>query len=229
MVEQYCRCIWNGVEVVCELPITLPTSKVRIKRIIRRNDIEEVTPISPRKTILRENDYIEWQISYIYNNELVEFGLMLREFYNNGYLTNTEICNILKNVENTLTFEESFSIQRDMKSSKRANEFVLIHEKIPILRLPLSDGCFIDIVLRHKQRAVGYQAMIYIYIPINNRNLKSINTNNSLLGRQAYEKERVVWFPKKEHVEGLLKSFLVASSNHREDIKNILKSLSIKC
>lgn len=54
--------MWDGAKVVCELPITLPTSKVRIKRIIRRDNVEEVV-LFPKGEILTTNDYIEWQIS----------------------------------------------------------------------------------------------------------------------------------------------------------------------
>lgn len=110
-----------------------------------------------------------------------------------------------------------------MRRLTRLSEFMLIHEKTPILRLLMSDGSFIDVVLRHKQRAVGHQATVYIYIPINNRNLKPIKSEKPLLGRQAYEKERIWWHPEKERVKGLLKTFLIASLNHRRDIKNITK------
>lgn len=74
--------MWDGAKVVCELPITLPTSKVRIKRIIRRDNVEEVV-LFPKGEILTTNDYIEWQISYVYNGQLFEFGPILKEFYSN--------------------------------------------------------------------------------------------------------------------------------------------------
>lgn len=228
-VQRYCECEWDGDKVKCELPITQPTSKVRIKRIIRKNNMEEIVPIPSRKTILGKDDYIEWQISYLYDGNLIEFGIMLKEFFSNGYLTSNEICSVLRSVECVKTFEESFNIQRDVGSVAKLGEFLLIHEKTPILRLIMSDGCFIDIVLRHKQKAVGYQAMVYIYIPMSSKDLIPINSNKSLLGRQAREKERVLWFPKKEHVVGLLKAFLIASSNHRRDIKDILNKLSVNC
>jgi len=225
--RQYCECVLADSEVLCKLPITLPTSKVRVKRITRKNNIEEIEPVPPRSEILTVNDYIEWQISYAFDNNLIEFGLILKEFYTNGYLKEDEICNIFRKIGNMPTFEENYRIQRNMKDFSQLDEFVLIYEKTPILRLPMHDGSFIDIVLRHKQRAVGYQAMVYIYIPINSESLKPVKP---LLGRKAFRGETVLWYPRKEHVSGLLKAFLIASLKHRMDIENILmNNLSIKC
>lgn len=225
--QQYCECVLVDSEVVCKLPITLPTSKVRVKRITRVNNIEEIEPVPSRSEVLTVNDYIEWQISYVFNNNLIEFGLILKEFYINEYLKEDEICDILRKIGATPTFEENYRIQKNMKDFSQLGEFMLIHEKTPILRLPMHDGSFIDIVLRHKQRAVGYQAMVYIYIPINSESLKPVEP---LLGRKAFRGETVMWYPRKEHVSGLLKAFLIASLKHRKDIENILmNNLSIKC
>ena len=49
--------------VICLLPITKPTSKVRVKRKGRE-------PIATRRMILKGEDYIEWQVSYKEDTEL---------------------------------------------------------------------------------------------------------------------------------------------------------------
>lgn len=84
---------------------------MRVKRVIKKGEKEEIVPIAVKQAEITSEDYIEWQISYLDQDDLVEFGHLLKAFYESG------------------------------------------------------DRTFIDIVLRHKQRAVGYQAMVFIYIP----------------------------------------------------------------
>jgi len=225
----YCKCYWDGNKerVVCKIPITLPTSKARIKRILKEGkDKEYMVPVAPRKESLGEQDYIEWQISYKENERLIEFGLLLKEFYSRGMLSKDEICGIVNATKNEKTFEEIFKIERDINVYEFLNKrYKIIFEKTPILRLELDDGCFIDIALKHKQKAVGYQAMIYLYIPIVSNSL-----GKQLKGRSAYEKEIIPWYPNNKHVIGLLEAFLIASRTHREDLMNILTNeLKIKC
>lgn len=219
--------------LTCTLPITLPTSKVRVKRVKRTKYTEEVRPVSPRKEKLESDDYLEWQISYVSDSGLVEFGLMLKEFYDHGILTRDLICDVVERLgrEDVKTFEEHFKIEKDLECCGGHEEFKLIYERTPILRLLLNDGSFIDVVLRHKQRAVGYQAMVFIYIPISSQNLKPVKSSaDSLVGMIAPKNEAVEWRPEKEHVIALLKAFIIASPKHREDIKKIIsRRLSIDC
>jgi len=208
---------WNESKRVieCKLPITKHTSKVRVKR-------EGVYPIATKKEILTDQDYIEWQISYIKKDELIEFGKILSIAYNRGVVTKGDILSLVERFKDIKTFEETYEIFRSITEEK-FKDFKVIYEKIPILRYELKDGCYIDIALRHKQRAIGYQAMIYIYIPLK-------NVQPKLVGRSAQPKEEVTWLPKREHILGLLKSFLIASRKHRDDIvkKVIPKALSTK-
>jgi len=209
---------WNESKRVieCKLPIAKPTSKARVKR-------EGVYPIATRKEILTDQDYIEWQISYIKDDdELIEFGEILSVAYNRGVVTKGDILSLVERFKDIKTFEETYEIFRSITEEK-FKDFKVIYEKIPILRYELKDGCYIDIALRHKQRAVGYQAMIYIYIPLRNVQPKPV-------GRSAQPKEEVTWLPKRELILGLLKSFLIASRKHRDDMikKVVPKALSTK-
>jgi len=55
----YCEVTLEGGAVVCHLPITLPTGKVRIKR--------ERMPLAVRQNVVRESDGVEWpdyKVSY---------------------------------------------------------------------------------------------------------------------------------------------------------------------
>mgnify|MGYP001626412989 CR=1 FL=1 len=220
--EESCRCFTKNNQIMCEIPITLPTSKVRIKRIKRSEGKEEIEPVAPRKQPLNPNDYIEWQISYFDSEDkknLIEFGYLLEAFYKSGEIRSNEICDIVEKLKAIKTFEESFVIRRQVEEISLISDFKLLYEKTPILRLDFNDKTFIDIVLRHKQRAVGYQAMVYIYIPINSPN---IIASRRLINRVAEPKETVTWIPRREHILGLLKAFLIASQKHRNDIIEII-------
>ena len=46
--------------IVLELPLTEPTSKVRVKRRTKNFGV----PVATRREALLEKDYVEWQISY---------------------------------------------------------------------------------------------------------------------------------------------------------------------
>lgn len=212
----YCLFEWENNKLLFSLPITLPTSKIRIKRRhIDEFGYERYESIAPRQVELSDKDFIEWQISYIYDNELVEFGAMINEFYQKNILTEKEILKVLMDIKNEPTFEEIFYIKRKSINYKKIKDFEILIEESPILRLNFNDGCFVDISLKHRQRAVGYQAMVYLYIPLKNKNIIS---SKPIIGRKADRGEIIKWYPEKEHVIGLLKSFLIASRTHRQDI-----------
>ena len=213
------KCKWDKSEnqIKCLLPITLPTSKVRIKR-------RGLEPVAPRKIRMSIEDFIEWQISYKdEEGRLVEFGEILSIAYNYGIIQRDDICLVIKEFKNTKTFAETFYITREIFSQNSSfYGFKILYEKTPILHSDLSDGCYVEIVLRHKQKAVGYQPMIYIYIPLR-------NVTPNLIGRTASEKQLVIWIPRKEHVLELLKAFIIASEIHRRDIIDICLKVVKSC
>jgi len=222
-MNNFCKCFKKNSFFLCEIPITSPTSKVRVKRITINQGKEEIQPIAVRKEKISTNDYIEWQISYLNDGSLIEFGYLLKNLYENNIITNTEICDIIKKFKGSKTFEEEYSIGREL--NKKYLDFEVLYEKTPIFRLKSKNEIFMDIILRHKQRAVGYQPMIYIYIPVN-----KVNSSSPLIDRVAYSKETIYWKPEKEHILDLLKAFFMASQKHRSDILNIIKDkLKISC
>jgi len=204
---------WDELEntVKCELPITLPTSKVRVKR-------KGLEPVATRQVKLCKEDYIEWQISYGEAERLSEFGEILALAYRKGIIKKDDIDKVKEEFKNIKTFEELYKISRE-EGKEEYHKFKILYEKTPILRYEFDDGHYIDIVLRHKQRAVGYQAMVFMYIPIDKVEPKN------LIGRRAYPKERIIWTPKREHILGLLKAFLIASRDHREDMLKIIDKI----
>jgi hypothetical protein len=212
-------CEWNNnlKQIECLLPITLPTSKVRVKR-------RGIEPIAPRQTIISYEDFIEWQISYKdEEGRPIELGEILYIAYENKVISKNDICSIMESYKDAPTFEKTFRISRETVSQNSTfYGFKVIYEKTPILRSDLKDGCYVEVVLKHKQKAVGYQAMIYIYIP-----MKNVIPN--LIGRKAKQKEKVIWVPKREHILELLRAFFLASEIHREDIKNLFMRIVKNC
>ncbi len=207
----------NKNKIVCLLPITLPTSKVRVKR----ND----NPLPVRQIALKNDDLIEWQISY-YNEdrELIEIGKMLEIGYRNRLLTKTDLGKLKEYAENIKSFfAESYDIKKLITDDKFLNEFEVLFRKVPIIHKTLANSCFVEGELKHKQRAVGYQPMLYIFIPVENV-LSSID-EKPIAGRVAKSKEIAFWYPTLEDIQGTIKTFSVLSEIHNRDIKEILTSL----
>jgi hypothetical protein len=209
-------CKWNdeNESIECRLPITSPTSKVRVKS-------EGRIPKATRQTKINAEDFIEWQISYKdKNGEPIELGEILRLACNNGLISKNDILSILELYKNYGTFDnnkDKFDIKRE-NSQEDFYGFKIYFEKAPILHLDFDDGCYIEMAIKHKQMAVGYQVMVYIYIPM--RIVKPY-----LIGSTADRKQFVTWTPNKDHILGLLKAFLLASIDHRNDITNMCKML----
>jgi hypothetical protein len=212
------NCKWdnNDKKIKCYLPITLPTSKVRVKS-------NGINPKATRQTKISEEDFIEWQISY--RDQMgrpIELGEILRLACRYGLILNEEVIKILDEYENYSTFDnnkDKFDIRRE-NSKEDFYGFKIYFEKTPILRLDLNDGCYIEMVLKHKQKAVGYQVMVYIYIP-----MKNVTPN--LIGQTAIPKQLVIWEPNKDHILGLLKAFLLASNSHRTDITDMCVKICV--
>jgi hypothetical protein len=179
MVESEVK--WEDGKIVCLLPITLPTSKVRVKR----ND----EPLSVRQNNLKENDLLEWQISYYKEGKiLIEVGKMLELAFQHRIITEEELEKLKDYVDKIpKVFDEDFEITKEKTDKNFLGEFKVIFRHVPIIRKDLDNGCFIEVELKHKQRAVGYQPMLYIFIPV--KNVIADDSLSSLIGRPAESKE----------------------------------------
>lgn len=215
MVESKVK-LKNG-KIVCLLPITLPTSKVRVKR----ND----EPLSVKQNELKEDDLLEWQISYYKEDKvLIEAGKMLQIAYEHGIIRKgelEELKNYVKKIPKL--FDEEFEITRKSTNATFLEEFKVIFRHTPIIHKDLDNGCFVEAELKHKQRAVGYQPMLYVFIPV--KNVVANNLTGSLVGRTAVSKEIVRWFPTKNDITGIVKTFAVLSQKHRNDIIEIIEKI----
>ncbi|WP_052833597.1 R.Pab1 family restriction endonuclease [Staphylothermus hellenicus] len=218
MVE--CEVRWEDGRIVGLLPITLPTSKVRVKR--------NGEPIPARQTKLREDDLLEWQISYKKDEEvLIEAGKMLEIAYNRGIITREELKQLRDYaVKVPQTFDKQFKILKEETNRAFLGEFKVFFRHIPIIHKDLDNGCFVEAELKHKQRAVGYQPMLYVFIPV--RNVVTNDAVGSLVGRTARPKEVVKWFPTKNDIIEIMKTFAVLSQKHREDVIEIIERIISK-
>jgi R. len=204
-------------KIVCLLPITLPTSKIRVKR--------DDEPIAVRQNNLKEDDLLEWQISYYKEGKiLIEVGKILELAFQHRIITKEELEKLKDYVDKIpKVFDEDFEITKEKTDKKFLGEFKVIFRHVPIIRKDLDNGCFIEVELKHKQRAVGYQPMLYIFIPV--KNVIADDSFGSLIGRPAESKEIAKWFPTKNDILGTIKTFAVLSQKHRADIVEIIERM----
>lgn len=235
-------------KLIVKLPLTNPTGKIRVKR--RGKTSNYGIPIATRKKNFefKEVDYIEWQISYATDNPPVELKVedirlngqvgfeltkLLCEGIKLGILLGNDIQDMktfINDVKRADTLEENEEILREDAKYEVKGGFKKFIEKAPLfIKNSREKGYFIEIILKHKQRAVGLQAMVYLCIHIDK--LKD-EDNNSFIGRSAHSKEFGIYeitAENKEIIIDVVKAFAIASWQHRNDIKSILNHVESKC
>ena len=233
-------------ELIVKLPLTNPTGKIRVKR--RGETSNYGIPIAARRETFKEIDYVEWQISYATANPppeskvedirldgLVGFELtkLLCEGIKLGVLSNSDIQEMkifINDVKREDTLEENEEILREDTRYEVKGGFKKFVEKAPLfIKNNKEKGYFIEIILRHKQRAVGLQAMVYLCIYIDNLKDKD---GRPFIGRTANSKEfgiLEITSENKEIIIDIVKAFAIASWQHRNDISSILNQVVSKC
>ncbi|WP_048146495.1 R.Pab1 family restriction endonuclease [Pyrococcus abyssi] len=208
----------NG-KIVVRLPITRPTSKIRVKKIENGVGI----PVSTRKKSFPSDEnlrdyYIEWQISYARDGKYdYELSRMVRLAHEHGILTYNDIYELLKFADDVKSYLEDKGIRRE-STNEELYGFNIYEDVYPVAKKELPSGEFIGIVLKHKQRAVGYQSMVYVCIPLT-------NVEPSLAGRVARRNEVVKYEVPVDLMKELLKAFIIASETHKNDIVKFLRSI----
>ncbi len=226
-----------------ELPITSPTGKIRVKE--KTDTYEFGMPLATRQKDISSTSYIEWQIGYDNENLSNEGVIKEIEFIRKGETKyGFELSNILYTgirnsvfpaniITELLTFATSISkeyyadiianIERNYKGPFNLGGLELhrIEEIYPVFYY-IGDDYNIELVIKHKQRAVGYQAMIYVCLPLS-------GAIPNVIGRKAEPKEHVnyrVNQTSNNFVYDAFKVFALASSQHNEDMRNILTAIS---
>jgi len=236
----------NG-RLVTELPLTNPTGKIRVKR---RSEISNYGfPIATRKQSFTKDDYVEWQISYatqnppessrvediVINDTQIGFELtrLLYEGIKLKILSNADLHKLeefINNVQATETLDENEKIFREDRFQEIKGGFKKFEEKTPLFIKKNEEGSyFVEIILKHRQYAVGVQSMVYLCIYI--EKLKDKN-GNSLIGRNAEAKEVGEFettLGNKELITDVVKAFAIASQRHKKDVLSILEQIKEKC
>jgi hypothetical protein len=227
----------NSVRV--RLPLTDVTGKVRVKE---QTPDGFGQPVAPSKTSLGEKHYLEWQIGYdilntnsssvvpeikfIRNGETKyghELSKIIFESVRLGLLSTNDIVReivTLKKIQPT-EFEENQVVQIEVSTNATANGFQSAVQRLPQFTKTTPHG-WVQIQLKQKQRAVGYQAMVYVCLPMNQVLDMSGNPRNP---GPAKSKETVYYDFNHENAAFILDivhAFGIASQQHNEDIRQII-------
>ncbi|MFC1514484.1 R.Pab1 family restriction endonuclease [Candidatus Omnitrophota bacterium] len=236
---------YNSDHIRISLPITSPTGKIRVKR--REGKYDVGFPFATRQNALDAHCYVEWQIGYDTPNPSLDgcvkeisfvrkgetkYGFELTSLLYNGIKNGIfdagsvkELLYFSKSIDKQLLFEEKAIISRNMLEPFRmpSLDFHVIEEKYPLYYLDKKDYV-IEVAIKHKQRAVGYQAMIYVCLPIG-------IFNEKIVGRAANQKELIsfnVHNTENNFIYDAFRVFSMASKQHNHDIVNILTLISKK-
>lgn len=124
--------------------------------------------------------------------------------------------------KNKIDIEEQYKVTRASLNKKIGEDFEVFEEKYPLFIKNIDKKSFVEIQLKHKQRAVGFQSMIYFCL-----NLNCINdiSGKCVVGRSAKANEVLNIEISKDEIIWIAKSFIMASANHSEDVRLILEEI----
>ena len=225
--------------ILVRLPLTDVTGKVRVKET---SPDGFGLPMAPSKTVLGKTHYLEWQIGYDVphtNSPTVvpqisftrkgetkyghELSKILFEAVRLGLISTNQLMNevaLLKS-DSIGTFEESRTVEVEVSTNKTADGFQSAVQKMPQFTKTTPHGS-VQIQLKPKQRAVGYQAMIYVCLPMN----EVLTMDGSPRSpAKAKSKETVLYefnAANAAFLMDIVHAFGIASKQHNEDIQNIL-------
>ena len=125
--REFVDVLWDGERIVCLLPLTSPTGRVRVKR--------SGHPIPTRQTELEAKDVIEWQIAYRDDKvRLVEMGQILWLAKEHGVLGLNDVIALEDFASAQSSFcDEQFTVTTEA-SEKEFCGFKLHWRKHPLLR-----------------------------------------------------------------------------------------------
>ena len=222
------------------LPLTDVTGKVRVKE---KSTDGFGLPIAPSKTSLGKKHYLEWQIGYDtpdagspsvvpeikftrgremkYGHELSK---IIFECVNLGLLTTNELRAEITALEKIpqSAFEESQPVRVDAETNDATDGFERAVQRVPQLTKTWRHGS-VQIQLKPKQRAVGYQAMVYVCLPLSE--VKTMDGEARKSGR-AKPKETVYYDFTHENqgfLRDIIHAFGLASPQHNADMREILR------
>ncbi len=137
-------------------------------------------------------------------------------------ISKKEIEGLLEFNNKKIDIENQYSVKRKSLNKSISEDFELYEENAPLFIKRMNHKFFTEIQIKHKQKAVGYQGMVYFCIWV-----KSIKDKDgkSLIGRKAKRNEKVIIDLSKENLFDIAKTFMITSKDHEWDMKTILKGL----
>jgi hypothetical protein len=227
----------NSIRI--RLPLTDVTGKVRVKE---KSSDGFGLPVAPMKTSLDGKFYLEWQIGYdipTTNSPTVvpeikfqrngetkyghELSKIIFEAVRIGILSTNDLIReieALKKIPPT-EFEENQAVQVEVSTNATADGFQSAVQRLPQFTKSTPHG-WVQIQFKQKQRAVGYQAMVYVCLPM----AEVLDANgNARQSSPAKSKETVFYDFTRANSDLLLDiihAFGIASQQHNEDIRHIL-------
>jgi hypothetical protein len=222
------------------LPLTDVTGKVRAKA---KSPDGFGVPVAPSKTVLGKKHYLEWQIGYDTPNaddpttvpEIKfkrgretkyghELSKIIFESVRIGLLTTNEIRSEISALEKipAADFEENQPVRVDTETNNSSGGFQRAEQRVPQFTKNSPHGS-VQIQLKQKQRAVGYQAMVYVCVPLTE--VLTMDGEARPPGR-AKSKETVYYDFTNENaglLRDIIRAFGLASAQHNEDMRTILE------
>jgi len=229
----------NGDSIRVRLPLTDVTGKVRVKE--KASDGFGL-PVAPSQTALGPQHYLEWQIGYdlpntnspsvvpeikFSRNGETKYGHELSrivfEAVHLGLLSTNDLIREIEALKKipAAEFEESQTVQVEVATNAAADGFQSAIQRLPQFTKNSPHGS-VQIQLKQKQRAVGYQAMVYVCLPMNE--VLAMDGSPRPAGR-AHSKETVFYDFNRDNAAFLLdivRAFGIASPQHNEDLRQIL-------
>ena len=206
---------YKNKNVVSALKNFIQNNKINSKKEFK-NKLENIFKKHNETIIKKEhkndNIYVRYELA-----DMFKFAL------ENNLINKKEIKSLIGfNQDKTLDIEKQYKIIRTSVNKKIYNKFEYYEEKTPLFINKINENNFVEIILEHKQRAVGYQSMIYFCSYI--KNLFD-DKEQSIIGRTAKSNE-IIYLPiGKEDLVNIAESFMVASQDHLWDMKKILNDI----
>ena len=120
------------------------------------------------------------------------------------------------------TIEENFKINRSTTGKTIKGGFSVNKEEAPLFIKELPGEFFLEIILKHKQRAVGYQSMVYLCIKAD---ALRDSAGKSIIGRKASANEETQFIIPAEVIIETCRAFMMASQDHKVDIEGIINQV----
>lgn len=243
--QQNYSCTNNTIELTFS---AANDGKFRFKT--REKDQSFGQSFATRQKAFNEKVYLEWQVGYDAMVEdvkggkkfskltqttftgsngrekyLYELSEILYESIKCGLFSTQDIDKLNAEILSYNSFFDGKEIVVETSSSILLNNipFKETAIKLPTLFMPQIDGTLIETSIQKQQYASGVQPMIYFNIPF-----KSFANWKELDGKKSVKGNTLKYIIKKENAEVILNMFRVfgmASSRHKFDVEQILKTI----